>query len=89
MKKSIFFVPSHASDVADHLKHDVLVAAVRLGFVNSHASRTSLEAAALFAIKEAGVLTFSRAIASLWTEVVFCVQPQAGLTDATRCRSRR
>jgi hypothetical protein len=74
MKKSISFASSHTSDAANHLKRGVLVAPVRLGFVNFHASGTSLETTALFAIKEPGVLTFPGAIVSLWTEVALCVQ---------------
>jgi hypothetical protein len=88
-KKSISVASSHTSDAANHLKRDVLVAAVRLGFVNFHASGTSLEAAALFAVKESGVLTFPSAIVSLWTEVALCVQAHAGPAVATRGSSRR
>jgi hypothetical protein len=89
MKKSISFASSHTSDTANHLKRDVLVTTVRLGFVNFQASDTSLEATALFAVKEPGVLTFPRAIASLRTEVALCVQAQAGATVDTRSGSRR
>jgi hypothetical protein len=62
---------------------------VTLRFVNFHTSGTSLEAAALFAVKESSVLTFPSAIVSLWTEVALCVQAQAGPAVATRGRSRR